>query len=120
LGQHHHFKGKLTQIIRTAYRADFAEITVYKPRMESGRFTGFSKNGPFGKPGILRRDRGSDPPFCMTPRIGAGGGSGRGIQEGVPDCRTFSSNRPADRIFLDVSGLCRNFFRILKFQPEIF
>jgi len=60
--------------------------------MESGRFTGFSKNGPFGKPGILRRDRGSGPPLCTTPRIGAGRGSA-----GVPG--VFPGNRPAGRNF---------------------
>jgi hypothetical protein len=31
--------------------------------MESGRFTGFSKNGPFGKPGILRGFQGLSPHF---------------------------------------------------------
>ena len=31
------------------------------PRMESGRFTRFSENGPFRKPAILHRDLGSNP-----------------------------------------------------------
>jgi hypothetical protein len=42
------------------------------PRIESGRITGFSENGPFGKPGILRGDRGLIPLFS-DPRIPAAG-----------------------------------------------
>jgi hypothetical protein len=35
--------------------------------MESGRFTRFSENGPFGNPGILRRDRGHGSSTPLTP-----------------------------------------------------
>jgi hypothetical protein len=35
--------------------------------MESGRFTGFSKNGPFGKPGILRGFQGLRGPIIADP-----------------------------------------------------
>jgi hypothetical protein len=34
--------------------------------MKFGRFTGFSKNAPFGKPGILPGFQGPGPPFGMT------------------------------------------------------
>jgi hypothetical protein len=67
-------KGKLTQIIKTAHQAHLAERAPYLSRMESGHFAGFSENGSFGKPGILRGDRGSSPPFFMTPRIHRVGG----------------------------------------------
>jgi len=40
------------------------------PRIESGRFTPFSENGPFGKPGILRGFRNRSPPSGVTPRTG--------------------------------------------------
>jgi hypothetical protein len=35
--------------------------------MESGRFTAFSKNAPFGKPGILRGDHGIRPYVGILP-----------------------------------------------------
>jgi hypothetical protein len=40
--------------MKMAERARLAEWTLYLTRMESGHFSGFSKNGHFGKPGILR------------------------------------------------------------------
>ena len=49
---------KLTQIMKTPFRAFLAEQAPYFPRMESGRFTAFSEKAPFGKPGVLRGDRG--------------------------------------------------------------
>jgi hypothetical protein len=53
--------------MKTAHRAPLAEWAMYIPRMESGRFTAFSKNGPFGKPGILHSFRGFRPPFGIPP-----------------------------------------------------
>ena len=35
--------------------------------MESGRFTGFFRNAPFDKPGLLRGFRGFSPPFLHDP-----------------------------------------------------
>jgi hypothetical protein len=53
--------------MKMTYRAPLTEWTLYLSRMESGRFTGFSKNGPFGKPGIICGFQGLRPPFGMTP-----------------------------------------------------
>jgi len=108
-GQPHFFKGKSTQILKTAYRAHLAKIRAYLPRIESGRFAGFSKNGPFGKPGILRGDQGSDPLFLHDPRIGTGGSSARGIGQVFPGKGVFCIPGPAGR-----------FFGITGILPELF
>ena len=45
----------------------FKVLTLKMDPMESGRFTVFSKNAPFGKPGILNGFRGPRPSFGLTP-----------------------------------------------------
>jgi hypothetical protein len=64
--------------MKMAEIAPLAERALHMPRMESGRFTRFSENAPFGKPGVICGDQGLRPPLGMTPGS-AGWGSISGI-----------------------------------------
>ncbi|MFA5266685.1 MAG: hypothetical protein WC379_01840 [Methanoregula sp.] len=102
--------------------------------MESGRFTGFSENAPFGKPGILRGDRGRIPPFSsplnppgreVFPGISGTGNErvtgNRNSYELLMDNPGFSSNRfsrhPANLFF---EKFCPGKFSKKKRQSGIF
>ena len=56
--------GKFTQIMKTAHRAPPAERVMYMPRTESKRFTRFSENDSFGKPGFCGEIGVSDHPLA--------------------------------------------------------
>jgi len=82
--------------------------------MESGRFTGFFRNAPFDKPGVLRVFWGYRPRFFMTPiQSGERGDleiiSGVERQEPVREGRALMDGMP------DQTGLGRNFFLVMKF-----
>jgi hypothetical protein len=59
--------------------------------MESGRFTRFSKNGSFGKPGILRGDQGRSPPFSILSGSKMRGFQGKHTREAGIRVQNFSS-----------------------------
>jgi len=61
-----HLEGNFTQFLKTPERIPFAVFFIITTRIESGGFTGFFKNAPFAKPGILRGFMGFNPPFFMT------------------------------------------------------
>jgi len=74
--------------------------------MESGRFTGFFRNAPFDKPGVLRSFRGFRPPFIHDPpgclaKVGGFGLSGGG---------TVGSGKSGAEIDRWGAGPAREFF----------
>jgi hypothetical protein len=80
--------------------------------MESGRFTGFFKNGPFGKPGILRGDQGLIPPSGMTP-----GSTGEG---GIPGDHRGSAGIRVQNFSFMSADRSEKFLKKIQPGPEFF
>ena len=87
--------------------------------MESGRVTGFFRNAPFDKPGVLQGFLGFRPPFFITPLTLVGRGGVWGLSGGGTtgaDTRSAGIKRcdAGPAIFFNKTGVWLN-----DYNPEI-